>query len=157
LQKSLGMIAPSDYETRYRLRRVIHLFQSRKRGEYLFHHLRHLAVSSGLRLLLVRGYTTLNEIQDDDLKQFSTHYSKGIDVLDAALCALGIFARSPKHGSTRHSRRRPLTITELVGVARTPAPFRDVLPASATPTRRAEVRRSPSLISGASSRNGTPR
>ncbi len=90
-------------------------------------HSRHLAVSSGLRLLLVRGYTTLNEIQDDDLKQFSTHYSKGIDVLDAALCALGIFARSPKHGSTRHSRRRPLTITELVDVARTPAPFRDVM------------------------------
>ncbi len=90
-------------------------------------HSRHLAVSSGLRLLLVRGYTMLNEIQDDDLKQLSTHYSKGIDVLDAALCALGIFARSPKHGSTRHSRRRPLTITELVEVARTPAPFRDVM------------------------------
>jgi integrase len=90
-------------------------------------HSRHLAVSSGLRLLLVRGYTTLNDIQDDDLKQLSTHCSKGIDVLDAALCALGIFARSPKHGSTRHSRRRPLTITELVEVARTPAPFRDVM------------------------------
>jgi hypothetical protein len=90
-------------------------------------HSRHLAVSSGLRLLLVRGYTTLNDIQDDDLKQLSTHYSKGIDVLDAALCSLGIFARSPKHGSTRHSRRRPLTIAELVEVARTPAPFRAIM------------------------------
>ncbi|MBB5346285.1 ATP-dependent nuclease [Tunturiibacter empetritectus] len=34
-------------------------------------HSRHLAVSSGLRLLLVRGYTTLNDIQDDDLKQLA--------------------------------------------------------------------------------------
>ena len=79
-------------------------------------HSRHLAVSSGLRLLLVRGYTTLSDIQDDDLKQLSTHYSKGIDVLDAALCSLGIFARSPKHGSTRHSRHRLSTIPELVDV-----------------------------------------
>ena len=77
--------------------------------------------------LLVRGYTTLNEIQDDDLKQLSTHYSKGIDVLDAALCALGIFARTPKHGSTRHSRRRPLT-DHRTRRGRTHArPFRDVM------------------------------
>jgi hypothetical protein len=58
-------------------------------------HSRHLAVSSGLRLLLVCGHMTLHDIQDDDLKELSTHYSKGIDVLDAALCALGVFARSP--------------------------------------------------------------
>jgi integrase len=90
-------------------------------------HSRHLAVSSGLRLLLVRGYMTLNDIQDDDLKQLSTHYSKGIDILDAALCALGVFARSPKHGSTRHSRRSPLTIAELVDVSRTPAAFREIM------------------------------
>jgi len=90
-------------------------------------HSRHLAVSSGLRLLLVRGYTTLHDIQDDDLKELSTHYSKGIDVLDAALCALGVFARSPKHGSTRHSRRSPLSISELVDVSRTPAAFREIM------------------------------
>ena len=89
-------------------------------------HSRHLAVSSGLRLLLVRGYTTLNEIQDDDLKQLSTHYSKGIDVLDAALCALGVFARTPRHGSTRHSRRRLLTVSEIVDVSRTPEAFREI-------------------------------
>jgi hypothetical protein len=57
----------------------------------------------------------------------STHYSKGIDVLDAALCALGVFARSPKHGSTRHSRRSPLSISELVDVSRTPAAFREIM------------------------------
>jgi integrase len=90
-------------------------------------HSRQLAVSSGLRLLLVRGYETLHDIQDDDLKDLSINYSKGIDVLDAALCALGVFSRSPKHGSTRHSRRRPLTITELVEVARIPAHFREVM------------------------------
>jgi len=89
-------------------------------------HSRHLAVSSGLRLLLVRGYTKLNEIQDDDLKQLSTHYSKGIDVLDAALCALGVFPRTPRHGSTRHSRRRLLTVSEIVDVSRTPEAFREI-------------------------------
>jgi hypothetical protein len=89
-------------------------------------HFRQLAVSNGLRLLLVRGYQSLSQIQDEDLKTLSA-YSKGANVLDAALCALGIFARSPKHGATRHSRRRPLTVAELVKVARTPAAFREIM------------------------------
>jgi integrase len=88
---------------------------------------RHLAVCSGLRLLLVRGYESLHQIQDEDLKTLSPRYSKGADVLDAALCALGVFSRTPKHGSTRHSRRRPLTIPELIDVTRIPAQFREIM------------------------------
>jgi len=90
-------------------------------------HSRQLAVSNGLRLLLVHGYRSLSQIQDEDLKTLSPRHSKGADVLDAALCALGVFARTPKHGSTRHSRRRPLTVTELVDVSRTPATYREIM------------------------------
>jgi integrase len=89
-------------------------------------HSQHLAVCSGLRLLLTHGYEGLHQIQDEDLKALSLRYSKGMDVLDAALCSLGVFSRSPKHGSTRHSRRRLLTIPELIDVTRTPRHFRDV-------------------------------
>jgi len=90
-------------------------------------HSQHLAVCSGLRLLLTHGYDGVHQIQDEDLKALSLHRSKGMDVLDAALCSLGVFSRSPKHGSTRHSRRRLLTIPELVDVTRTPQRFREVM------------------------------
>jgi integrase len=84
-------------------------------------------VCSGLRLLLTHGYDGVHQIQDEDLKALSLRRSKGMDVLDAALCSLGVFSRSPKHGSTRHSRRRLLTIPELVDVTRTPQRFREVM------------------------------
>jgi integrase len=90
-------------------------------------HSQHLAVCSGLRLLLSHGYEGVNQIQDEDLKNLSLRYSKGMDVLDAALCSLGVFSRSPKHGSTRHSRRRLLTIPELVDATHTPRRFREVM------------------------------
>jgi integrase len=90
-------------------------------------HSQHLAVCSGLRLLLTHGYEGVHQIQDEDLKTLSLRYSKGMDVLDAALCSLGVFSRSPKHGSTRHSRRRLLTIPELVDVTCTPRRFREVM------------------------------
>jgi hypothetical protein len=87
---------------------------------------RHLAVSNGLRILLARGYDSLRQIQDDDLKLLSSRWSKGTDALDAALCSLGVFSRTPKRGSARHSRRRRLTSSELVEIARIPERFRQV-------------------------------
>jgi hypothetical protein len=54
-------------------------------------HSQHLAVCSGLRLLLIHGYEGVHQIQDEDLKTLSLRYSKGMDVLDAALCSLGVF------------------------------------------------------------------
>lgn len=88
---------------------------------------RQLAVNSGMRLLLIHGYESVHQIKDEDLKTFSEHYSKGIDVVDAALCSLGVFSRSPKHGSTRHSRLRILTVPELVDISGTPKRFREVM------------------------------
>ena len=87
---------------------------------------RHLAVSNGLRILLARGYDSLHQIPDDDLKLLSSCWSKGTDALDAALCSLGVFSRTPKRGSTRHSRRQRLNASELVETARIPEHFRQV-------------------------------
>src|SRR6202030_247337 len=58
-------------------------------------HSRQLAVSNGLRILLVPGYDGLHHIKDDDLKLLSVRWSKRTDALDAALCSLGVFSRTP--------------------------------------------------------------
>src|SRR6202162_316839 len=63
------------------------------------------AMSTGLRILLVRGYTTLQQITDADLAATPRRWSKGSDVLDAALCTLGVFARTPQRGASRRNRR----------------------------------------------------
>lgn len=88
---------------------------------------RQLAVSNGLRILLIRGYDSIHQIKDDDLKLFSDRWSKGTDALDAALCSLGVFSRTPKRGSARHSRKRRMTAAELVENAGVPARFRQVM------------------------------
>src|SRR5579863_1446431 len=88
---------------------------------------RHLAVCNGLRILLARGYDSLHSIKDDDLKLLSGSYSKGTDALDAALCSLGVFSRTPKRGAARHSRKRRLTAPELVETAGVPDRFRQVV------------------------------
>ena len=60
---------------------------------------RHQAVCNGLRILLVRGYDSLRQIQEEDMKLLYPLWSKGTDALDAALCALGVFSRIPKRGA----------------------------------------------------------
>ena len=90
-------------------------------------HSRQLAVSNGLRILLVRGYSNLHHIKDDDLKLLSVRWSKGTDALDAALCTLGVFSRTPKRGSARHGRRQRMTAPELVENAGVPDRFRQVM------------------------------
>src|SRR5579859_4061540 len=52
--------------------------------------------------------------------------SHGTDALDATLCSLGVFARTPRRGSARHNRRRRLTASELVEIAGVPQCFREV-------------------------------
>jgi len=88
---------------------------------------RHLAVCNGLRLLLARGYDSLHYIKDDDLKLLSARWSKGTDTLDAALCSLGVFSRTPKRGSARHGRRQRMTASELVENAGVPDRFQQVV------------------------------
>jgi integrase len=90
-------------------------------------HSRQLAISNGLRILLVRGYDSLHHIKDDDLKLLAVRWSKGTDALDAALCSLGVFSRTPKRGSARHGRRQRMTAGELVENAGVPDRFRQVM------------------------------
>jgi integrase len=90
-------------------------------------HSRQLAVSNGLRILLVRGYDSLHHIKDDDLKLLAVRWSKGTDALDAALCSLGVFSRTPKRGSARHGRKQRMTASELVENACVPDRFQQVV------------------------------
>jgi integrase len=90
-------------------------------------HSRQLAVSNGLRILLVRGYDNLHHIKDEDLKLLSVRWSKGTDALDAALCSLGVFSRTPKRGSARHGRRQRMKAPELVANAGVPDRFRQIM------------------------------
>ena len=90
-------------------------------------HTRQLAVSNGLRILLVRGYDSLHHIKDDDLRLLSVRWSKGTDALDAALCSLGVFSRTPRRGSARHGRRQRMTASELVENAGVPDRFQQVV------------------------------
>lgn len=82
------------------------------------------AVRTGLRLMLVGDYDWLSQLRDEDLRR-PPHGANGTDILDAALCDLGVFKRSPRRGTTRHHARPPRSIEELVA-ARVPEPFREV-------------------------------
>jgi integrase len=81
------------------------------------------AVVVGLRVLITRGYATLEEITDDDVAQIPSRV-RGTDVLDAALCRSGILSRTPQRGTSRRSRRRRATVAELVAMADIAEPFR---------------------------------
>lgn len=83
------------------------------------------AVTNGLRMLLVRGYASLSELTEEDLKAIPPQ-STGTDVLDAALCSLGVFNRTPQRGPTRRHRRSRHTIAHLVAMADIAEPFRSV-------------------------------
>jgi hypothetical protein len=83
------------------------------------------AVSVGLRVLIARGYGALDEITDDNMAQIPSG-TRGQDVLDVALCRLGILERTPQRGTSRRSRRPRRTIAELVAISDVPAPFRSI-------------------------------
>jgi hypothetical protein len=87
--------------------------------------IRHQAARSGLRLMLARGYRDLSEITDADLEHLPSE-GRGTDVLDAALCSLGVFDRTPQRGSSRKKRRGQKSVQELVAIADIPERFRDV-------------------------------
>ena len=88
-------------------------------------HSRHKAARSGLRLMLARGYQALTEITDADLERMPSD-DRGADVLDAALCSLGVFGRTPQRGSSRKNRRGQKSVHELVAIADIPERFREV-------------------------------
>ncbi len=80
---------------------------------------------SGLRLMLAQGYQRLSEITDTDLQRLPSD-ERGTDVLDAALCSLGVFDRTPQRGSSRKNRRGQKSVHELVEIADIPERFREV-------------------------------
>jgi integrase len=86
---------------------------------------RELAVSLGVKVLLVGGHYQLDAITDHDLAGIPAT-TKGQDALDAALCRLGILARTPKRGITRRRRVGRLSPAQLVAQSRIPDRFRPV-------------------------------
>ncbi len=79
----------------------------------------------GLRIVVTRGYGSVAEITEHDLLDVPAATAGG-DILDAALCALGIFARTPERGARRRARRERLAPAELVARSDIAEPFRAV-------------------------------
>jgi len=82
------------------------------------------AVRTGLRLMVACDYDSLADLTDVDLR-IPGQGANGTDILDAALCLLGVFDRSPRRGTTRHKARPPHSIPELVRTG-VPEPFQAV-------------------------------
>ncbi|MDQ3675288.1 MAG: hypothetical protein M3401_00565 [Actinomycetota bacterium] len=88
---------------------------------------RHRSLTLALRILLGAGYASLDQITEEDLRRVaSEHLPRGIDALDGALCALGVFKRTPKRGPTRLMRVSRVVLAELAARVDMPERFRDV-------------------------------
>jgi integrase len=81
-----------------------------------------VALANGIRILLVRGYSSLAEIREEDLAILP--YPTGADVLDCTLCALGVFRRTPRRAARRRQRHGQLTASQMVIAAGIPERFR---------------------------------
>ncbi|ETZ96513.1 hypothetical protein I547_7702 [Mycobacterium kansasii 824] len=62
------------------------------------------AVRTGIRLMIAGDYDQLSQLRENDLRK-PARGANGTDILDAALCDLAVFARSPRRGTTRHQAR----------------------------------------------------
>lgn len=74
---------------------------------------RRRAALLGLRVLLAGGHAHLEEIEESDLSAIPVRVAAGIDVLDGALCELGVLGRSAQRGAQRRMRGRRRTPAEL--------------------------------------------
>jgi len=84
------------------------------------------AVNTALGLLLVHGYESLTQITEQDLLAIPLVAQSGSDVLDAGLCALGIFSRTPQRAASRHTRQARRSPTEMVAAVQMPEQFRPI-------------------------------
>lgn len=80
----------------------------------------------GVRIILHRGYRTVGEITDADLRAVPDRVCRGMDALDAVLCAEGVLDRTPQRGSQRRLRTARLTPAELVEKSAIPERFAEV-------------------------------
>lgn len=82
------------------------------------------AVNLGVRILLTQGYSSLEEIIEGDLIETGqSRTRRGADLLDAALCSIGVFSRSPRTAAGRHRRTSQRSPLELVQMADIPVRF----------------------------------
>ncbi len=86
---------------------------------------REQAVTIGLRLLVAHDYDELDQITEEDLVAVPRP-AKGMNGLDAALCSLGVFNRTPLQGAARRLRTPRHSPAELVENSDIPERFRAV-------------------------------
>jgi integrase len=84
------------------------------------------ALNTALRLLLVHGYASLWQITEQDLLEIPPAGQSGSDTLDAALCTLGIFSRTPQRAISRHARQPRRSPAEMVEAVDMPEHFRPI-------------------------------
>jgi integrase len=89
------------------------------------------AINLATKIVLMNDYWTVEEFKEADLfnpeDSREQQYTKGVDALDAALCMIGVFNRTPMRGITR--RTRPIeapTIPEMIDRSALPEQFREV-------------------------------
>ncbi|MGE4226687.1 MAG: tyrosine-type recombinase/integrase [Vicinamibacterales bacterium] len=80
----------------------------------------------GVRIMLREGYATAREITEADLRGVPDRVCRGMDTLDAVLCAEGVLGRTPQRGSQRRLRTGRLTPAELVDGSAIPERFAEV-------------------------------
>ena len=85
---------------------------------------RRRGICTGMRLMLAHDYDQLDQLTNTDLEALPCG-ANGLDILDAALCDLGVFQRSPRRGTVRRKTQPPKSIDELVAM-RIPEQFRPV-------------------------------
>ncbi len=87
------------------------------------------ALRLGVTMLLTKDLWDIRDIREPDLINVKRQAcgSAGADALDAALCAAGVFARTPLRGIARSKRPEPgAAIEDYVGLFRVPERFREV-------------------------------
>jgi integrase len=85
---------------------------------------RRRGICTGMRLMLAHGYDDLAQLRDQDMEALPPG-ANGTDMLDVALCQLGVFARSPRRGTVRRKTEPAKTIEVLV-TRKVPEAFREV-------------------------------
>lgn len=88
---------------------------------------RRVAPATLAKMMLWFDYERLEQFTEDDLRRLPRGKRSGLDTIDAALCQLGVLARSPQRGFSRHRRARSQpTPAELLARRPLPERFREV-------------------------------